>query len=117
MNRNRPSGNIDSFGTFLRKLNTAHGERGAPEGRAGASRAAGAGGGEGHAIRQLVGVLRAHGSLPVPELMSDCGLSFSEFSRTLSAAADNEMVRLVNDGPEEVVELTPLGEKLANLGF
>lgn len=109
--RQRPGGSIDSFSTFLRTVKTS------VDASAGNNAAAPItpNAANGRSWERMVTILADRGPVPVPDLMKETGLGFSDFSAALQAATDNEMIRIRAGNGTEVAELTPFGRKLASL--
>lgn len=125
MKQQRPSGSIDSFSVFLKTVNkhsaSADLDQGGFSGQAATAAAAAAAAAaastaaNGRPWRKMVTVLADRGAVPVPDLMKESGLGFSEFSAALQDATKHEMIQIRAGEGTEVAELTAFGQKLASL--
>jgi predicted transcriptional regulator len=102
----------NTFGTFLTEFNRAE-EKRAHRDRVGlreeesASVAA-------SSSRKVIAAIR-DGATTVPEVMLASKLPFDEFKTALDQLRGAEIIHLVGSGADQKVELTPVGEKVAEL--
>lgn len=89
----------DSFGTFLEKMKQYQSTERTV----------------GESPLRLLTILANSGPRPVPELMAESGMGFTDFAEALKTMREIGLITLTDQPGHEVVAITPSGEQMAQL--
>jgi predicted transcriptional regulator len=64
---------------------------------------------------KLLTILVSSGPRPVPELIRESGMGFADFAEALETMQEAGLIALAGQPGQEVVEITPSGERMARL--